>query len=148
MSAKERPGTNGCTGSSLSPHSEHCCVAFHLPAHAGVGVYVSLPALSISGSASVPWISSTKGSSKAQVCSHRAVCFAVSHPQSLHLHLRKSSLCREVRLSPPPAWAFPQVTSPSGHKFRLSPRPSVCPAACCTASTSNHKFINHKSTCA
>lgn len=99
-----------------------------------------LSARSIPGSASISWIESIKGSSKAQLSSHTTVCFAVSHSQSLHLQVKKSSLCMRAEGSPlDQPGLFPQVTSQS-----VPIRTSVCLVAHYIASTWKHKPINHK----
>lgn len=70
-----------------------------------------------------------KGSSKAQVSSHTAACFAVSHSQSLHPQVKRSSLCRELRGVPSISLGFSLKSLLSLlHKFRLSP-PGQTPRA-------------------
>lgn len=145
MSAKERHGTNGCSGSSLSPHSQHCCTAFHLSAHAGFDIGVSLPALSTSLVVLFLGFNLFKGSSKAQVHSHTAVCFAVSNSQSLHLQVKKSSLCRELRALSSISLAFSPADFSVCCANSVCPHQALCLSCSYVASTWTHKPINHKS---
>lgn len=128
-SAKERQGTNGCTGSSLSPHSSTAARPFILQLLLGLilkchcqpwvfQVVLLFPGFN-------PWREAVKPTELFVLQSHV--------PRASTCKWRKAHLAESWRVSPPSAWAFP-----SGH-FSVCCTNSFCPhQALCLSSSLLH----------